>query len=228
MSQNKIIVAALYKFARIEDPGCFQSRLQNVCDAAGVFGTLLLASEGINGTVAGSRSGIDTVLAAIRTLPGCNDLEHKESHADVMPFHRMKVRIKKEIVTMGVPGIDPNRQVGEYVDPADWNDMISNPNVVVIDTRNDYEVEIGTFKGRGQSANDCVPRVSGLVSQTLHGCGQPNLCHVLHRRDPVRKGDVISQIGRNRRRVSSQGRHSEIPRDGSTGQKSVGGRVFRL
>lgn len=146
-NSDTIVVAALYQFAPFEHPEDHQRPLQEACAANEVFGTLLLAPEGINGTIAGSRSGIDTVLAAIGTLPGCADLEHKESHADKMPFHRMRVRLKKEIVTMGIPDIDPNHQVGNYVDPAHWNSLISDPNVVVIDTRNDYEVEIGTFKG---------------------------------------------------------------------------------
>lgn len=111
------------------------------------MGTLLLAKEGINGTIAGDRAGIDAVLAHVRALPGCSDLEWKESTASVAPFHRMKVRLKKEIVTMGQPDVDPVAQVGNYVDPADWNDLISAPDVAVIDTRNDYEVAIGTFEG---------------------------------------------------------------------------------
>lgn len=146
-TSNSFIVAALYRFSCLEHPEAHRRSLQEACDAARVCGTLLLAPEGINGTIAGSRHGIDAVLAAIRTLPGCADLEHKESRADKMPFHRMKVRLKKEIVTMGVSGIDPNQQVGDYVEPADWDTLICDPNVIVIDTRNDYEVEIGTFRG---------------------------------------------------------------------------------
>lgn len=111
------------------------------------MGTLLLAKEGVNGTIAGTREGIDAVLAHLRALPGCADLEWKESTATLPPFHRMKVRLKKEIVTMGQPDVDPVARVGNYVDPADWNDLISAPDVAVIDTRNDYEVAIGTFKG---------------------------------------------------------------------------------
>lgn len=144
---TRIIVAALYKFTRFEDPAAQQGPLQEACDEAGVCGTLLVASEGINGTIAGSRAGIDAALSAIRALPGCADLQYKESHAVRMPFHRMKVRLKKEIVTMGVPGIDPNKTVGDYVEPEHWNSLISDPETIVIDTRNDYEVEIGTFKG---------------------------------------------------------------------------------
>ncbi|MDA5194310.1 oxygen-dependent tRNA uridine(34) hydroxylase TrhO [Govanella unica] len=142
-----LVVAALYKFTRFTDVAALRAPLQAVCDSAGVKGTLLLAGEGINGTIAGTRDGIDSVLAAIRALPGCADLEHKESTAAEMPFYRMKVRLKKEIVTMGVPDIDPVYHVGTYIDPADWNALISDPGVIVIDTRNDYEVGIGSFKG---------------------------------------------------------------------------------
>lgn len=144
---HSIVVAALYQFTKLEDFAQYQAPLQSACEAADVYGTILLAHEGVNGTVSGTREGIDAVLAHIRTIPGCKELEVKESHADEMPFYRMKVRLKKEIVTMGVPDIDPNQTVGTYVDPADWNDLISDPNVIVIDTRNDYEVGIGTFKG---------------------------------------------------------------------------------
>ena len=108
-------------------------------------GTLLLAHEGINGTIAGTPEGIDAVLAAIRALPDCADVDVKLSTASTMPFHRMKVRLKREIVTMGQPDIDPRSVVGTYVEPQDWNALISDPDTIVIDTRNDYEVEVGTF-----------------------------------------------------------------------------------
>lgn len=141
------IAAALYKFTPLDDLPGIQAPLAKVCCDAGVKGTLLLANEGINGTIAGTREGIDAVLAHIRTLPGCADIEHKESPSPDMPFLRMKVRLKKEIVTMGVPTVDPTSTVGTYVDPEDWNALISDPDVVLIDTRNDYEVGIGTFEG---------------------------------------------------------------------------------
>ena len=142
-----LIVAALYKFAALPDFADYKNGIEAVCRAQGVKGTILLAAEGVNGTIAGSRAGIDAVLDHLRALPGCADLEHKESHAETMPFLRMKVRLKKEIVTMGVEGIDPTSTVGTYVEPEDWNALISDPDVVVIDTRNDYEVGIGTFEG---------------------------------------------------------------------------------
>ena len=141
------IVAALYHFTRFPDPAALRGPLLDVCNAHGTGGTLLLAKEGVNGTIAGSRAGIDAVLAHLRALPGCADLEHKESHSDTPPFNRMKVRLKKEIVTMGQPDVDPTAGTGHYVDPADWNELIKSPDVAVIDTRNDYEVAIGTFDG---------------------------------------------------------------------------------
>lgn len=142
-----IIVAALYKFTALPDFANRKAPLEAVCKANGVCGTILLANEGINGTIAGPRAGIDAALSHIRTIPGCADLEHKESHADTPPFHRMKVRLKREIVTMGEPGVDPNVTVGTYVDPADWNALMADPDTVVIDTRNAYETGIGMFDG---------------------------------------------------------------------------------
>ena len=141
------IVAALYHFTRFETPDAIKTPLSDVCAEHDVMGTLLLAREGINGTIAGTREGIDAVLAFIRALPGCADVEWKEAHSTVPPFIRMKVRLKKEIVTMGQPDVDPKARVGHYVSPEDWNDLIAQDDVAVIDTRNDYEVGIGTFKG---------------------------------------------------------------------------------
>ena len=140
-------IAALYHFTRFDDPAAMKPAMLEHCVAQGVKGTLLLAPEGINGTIAGPRAGIDAVLAYLRALPGCAGLEWKEATSDVPPFPRMKVRIKREIVTMGQPDVDPAAKVGNYVDAKDWNDLINSPDVAVIDTRNDYEVEIGTFDG---------------------------------------------------------------------------------
>jgi len=140
-------IAALYHFARFDDPATLRGPLFSLCQDNGISGILLLAKEGINGTIAGPRDGIDAVLAHIRSLPGCAELVHKESSSSYQPFGRLKVRLKKEIVTMGQPDVDPCAQVGNYVDPADWNDLIQSPDVAVIDTRNDYEVAIGTFEG---------------------------------------------------------------------------------
>ena len=140
-------VAALYHFTRLADYEQLKAPLQDMCDLLGIKGTLLLAYEGINGTVAGTDKAISALLEYLRADPRLAALEHKESRSEDMPFYRMKVRLKREIVTMGVDGVDPNEVVGTYVDPKDWNALITDPDVILIDTRNDYEVEIGTFKG---------------------------------------------------------------------------------
>lgn len=144
---SNIVVAALYKFASLPDYREMQLCYIEFCSTHHLYGTLLLAEEGINGTVAGTRAGIDALIAFLKTDARLADLEHKESYAQEMPFVRMKVKLKKEIVTLGVPGINPNNRVGIYVAPEDWNALISDPDVVVIDTRNGYECDIGTFRG---------------------------------------------------------------------------------
>lgn len=140
-------VAALYRFTPFDSPETLRQPLLDCCRREGVKGSLLIAREGINGTIAGSADGISRVLRHIRALPGCAELDWKESPAETMPFARMKVRLKREIVTMGQPQVDPLAGVGHYVEPEDWNALISAPDVAVIDTRNDYEVDIGTFRG---------------------------------------------------------------------------------
>jgi UPF0176 protein len=142
-----LIVATFYKFVELPDFAEKRLPLLSYCQAQEIRGTILLAKEGINATIAGSRAGIDAVLAFLRADPRLADLEAKESMAETMPFDRMKVRLKQEIVTFGQPNVDPTQQVGTYVDPQDWNRLISAPDVTVIDTRNQYEVSIGTFKG---------------------------------------------------------------------------------
>ncbi len=140
-------VAALYRFARFDAPNALRDPLATLCDALHIKGTLLLAREGINGTIAGSDAAIAEVLSHIRSLPSCDTLEVKFSRAAAMPFRRMKVRIKREIVTMGQPDIDPLTRAGNYVSPENWNALISDPGTILIDTRNDYEVAVGTFTG---------------------------------------------------------------------------------
>lgn len=144
--EHKIVVAALYQFAKLDDYIAIQPELLRVCQENKIKGTLLLAAEGINGTIAGTRAGIDAVKTYIATIPQLNSLEYKESSASKMPFFRLKVRLKKEIVTLGVPDVSPTKVVGTYVTPQEWNDIISDPETVVIDVRNDYEVKIGSFK----------------------------------------------------------------------------------
>jgi UPF0176 protein len=145
--QQPIIVAALYKFVTLDDCAQIREPLLDVCNDAGIKGTLLLACEGINGTISGTREGIDAVLAYLKSDPRFADIVHKESLDEQQPFYRMKVKLKKEIVTMGVDGIDPNRLVGSYIEPEQWNALISDPNVVLVDTRNEYEYNIGSFNG---------------------------------------------------------------------------------
>lgn len=146
MTNSQIVVCALYHFVRLDDYQSLQQPLLDVMLENRVKGTLLLANEGINGTIAGERAGIDAVLKWLKSDPRLKDLDHKESYDDTYPFYRSKVKLKKEIVTMGVEGIDPNRKVGTHVPASEWNALIADPEVLLIDTRNDYEVEIGSFQ----------------------------------------------------------------------------------
>lgn len=140
-------VAALYQFAPFDDPAALRAPLLALCDAQRICGTILLAGEGVNGTIAGSAAGVAAVVDHIRALPGCAALDVKYSAAAARPFQRLKVRLKKEIVTLKVAGIDPSRDVGTYVDPAHWNAVLDDPGTVVIDTRNAFEVRHGSFAG---------------------------------------------------------------------------------
>lgn len=143
---SKYVVCALYKFVTLENYKEIRQPLLDVMEQNDIKGTLLLANEGINGTVSGTREGVDKLLAWLNSDERLNPIVFKESYDEEQPFYRTKVKLKKEIVTMGVEGIDPLQTVGTYVKPEDWNDLISDPNVTVVDTRNDYEIEIGTFK----------------------------------------------------------------------------------
>ncbi|MDO7835815.1 rhodanese-related sulfurtransferase [Sphingobium sp. HBC34] len=139
-------VAALYRFTTFADPAAIAADLRPVCADLGVCGTLILAGEGINGTVAGSAGAIDALIAHLRALPGCADMDVKYAQAHAAPFARMKVKIKPEIVTLGAGDLDPARAAGTHLDPADWNALIADPDTIVIDTRNAYEVACGTFE----------------------------------------------------------------------------------
>ncbi|MGF1580164.1 MAG: rhodanese-related sulfurtransferase [Gemmataceae bacterium] len=143
---QSIVVAALYKFVHLPDFELLRDPLHEHGKSQDIVGTLLLAPEGINGTIAGSRDGIDSVLGFLKQDPRLADLLHKESYTGDMPFHRFKVKLKSEIVTMGVSGLDPATETGQHVDPAEWNRLITDPEVLVIDTRNQYECDIGTFQ----------------------------------------------------------------------------------
>ncbi len=142
-----MIAAAFYKFVPLPDYTALKPSLLAFCEQRGVKGTILLAAEGINGTIAGEAASVREVLDYLRSDPRLADLEHKESGAARKPFYRMKVRLKREIVTMGVPTVDPTKLVGTYVKPEDWNRLIADPDVLVVDVRNDYEVALGTFEG---------------------------------------------------------------------------------
>ena len=143
---TQYVTCALYKFVALPNYGSIRHPLLKVMTDNQVYGTLLLASEGINGTISSTRAGIDAVLNWLSQQPGLENIDTKESFDKEIPFYRTKVKLKKEIVTMGVEGIDPRQVLGTYVKPQDWNNLISDPEVLVVDTRNDYEVEIGTFK----------------------------------------------------------------------------------
>lgn len=147
MASPPFTLAALYQFTHFEDPALLKGPLLAKCNEWGMMGTLLLANEGINGTIAGAKKSVEHVIKHIRSLPGCTNLDVKFSTAVKPPFSRMKIRLKQEIVTMGEPAIDPRISVGHYVSPKDWNELISDPETLVIDTRNSYEVSTGTFKG---------------------------------------------------------------------------------
>lgn len=140
-------IAAFYKFTELADYAAWQRPLVDLCESNQILGTVLLASEGINGTIAGSADGVGSVLNHIRSDPRTADLPVKFATADTPPFHRLKVRLKNEIVSLGVGPVDSEHNTGNKVSPMDWNDLISDPNVVLVDTRNDYEYAVGTFEG---------------------------------------------------------------------------------
>ena len=147
MTSFPIAVSAFYKFVALADFAELRQPILDACRGLGIRGSILLAAEGINGTIAGEPQKLTQAMGFLRSLPPFANLESKESHADSMPFGKMKVRLKKEIVTMGVPGVDPNALVGSYIAPQDWNALISDPEVLVIDTRNHFEFEAGSFAG---------------------------------------------------------------------------------
>lgn len=166
---GSITIAALYHFAPVAEPSVLRAQLAAFCEAHALKGTLLLAAEGINGTVAGSSEAIERLLAYLRDWPGFEPLEAKCSWAAEPPFHRMKVKLKREIVTMGVPGVDPRHLVGSYVDAAEWNALLKDPEVLVIDTRNDYEVAIGSFERAVSPNTRSFREFPGYVQTELAG-----------------------------------------------------------
>ncbi len=161
------VVIAFYKFVELPDYEVIRAPMYEACRENDVKGTILLASEGINGMLAGPREGIDVVLAHLHADPRLADLEHKESFSDELPFKRLRVRIKREIITMGDNSIDPREAVGEYVTPKDWNALISDPEVLLLDTRNDYEVNLGTFEGALDPDTESFRQFSSYVEKNL-------------------------------------------------------------
>ena len=164
---SKYIVCAMYKFVALENFEAMRQPLLSAMESNGIKGTLLLASEGINGTVSGTREGIDGLLQYLNADERINPISCKESLHEEQPFYRTKVKLKKEIVTMGVEGIDPRKTVGPYVKPSDWNALISDPDVTVIDTRNGYEIEIGTFKHAIDPKTETFREFPEYVAKTL-------------------------------------------------------------
>jgi UPF0176 protein len=147
MESHDQVVATFYKFVKLSDYAAWQQPLLRYCQAHQLKGTIVLAAEGINGSLAGSPERIDSLLACLRSDPRLKDLEHKQAWVNAPPFERMKVKLKKEIVPLGIPHIDPSLRSGTYVKPQDWNRLLSDPDVLLIDTRNEYEVTVGSFKG---------------------------------------------------------------------------------
>jgi UPF0176 protein len=181
---QRYLTLALYKFVPLPDFADLRAPLLALCNARQVKGTLLLAAEGINGTIAGAPESVRAVLAHLQVDARFASLQAKESWSCEPPFLRMKVRLKKEIVTLGVPGVSPTQMAGQYVKPHDWNALISDPDVLVVDTRNDYEVAIGTFAGavdpRIKTFADLPAWVArqeqagGLLNPEAAGDGQPD------------------------------------------------------
>ncbi|HEY9626697.1 MAG TPA: rhodanese-related sulfurtransferase [Coleofasciculaceae cyanobacterium] len=169
------VVATFYKFVALPDCAQMRSPLLKFCQEQDVRGTILLAQEGINGTIASSRAAIDAVLAYLRSDDRLSDLEFKESVADTLPFERMKVKVKQEIVTLGMPEVNPSEQAGTYVDPQDWNRLITDPEVIVIDTRNSYEVKIGTFQNAKNPETSSFRDFPGYVQNTLNPVTHPKV-----------------------------------------------------
>jgi len=165
--RNDVIIAALYKFVHLKDYRELRAPLLDFCRTHSIKGTLLLAEEGINGTVAADRAATDALLKHLRADPRLADLEHKEAIAPAIPFYRMKVKLKKEIVTLGVPDIDPTSASGIRIDPQYWNELINDPEVLLIDTRNYYEYEIGTFTNAVSPGTDAFTEFPAWVNHYL-------------------------------------------------------------
>ena len=167
ITPDTVVICALYKFVSLPDFRDIREPLLNFCMAQGIKGTLLLALEGINGTVSGSRQAIELMLDYLRNDPRLNELDYKLSFDEEQPFYRMKVKLKKEIVTMGLQGVDPKKVVGTYVEPKDWNELIRDPDVTLVDTRNYYEYDIGTFEGAINPETETFREFPAYVAEQL-------------------------------------------------------------
>lgn len=167
MSEPAYGIAAFYKFRRLADPAAIRPVLLEELRKLKVKGSVLLAPEGVNGTISAVPGNLSRALAAIRTCCGLNELESTLSYHDHRPFLRLKVKIKKEIVTIGDVPADPNARVGEYVEPKDWNALISDPDVIVIDTRNSYEFGVGSFRNAIDPGTESFSQFPNWVRQNL-------------------------------------------------------------
>ena len=160
-------VATFYRFAKLDDCEEFRESLQKRCIESDVLGTIILATEGINATISGPKEGVDNVLAFLRSNERLADMQHRECPTERLTFHRLRIIIRPEIVTLGDPTVNPNEASGEYVSPEEWNELISDPEVKLIDTRNDYEVELGTFKGAIDPKTTAFGEWDDYVKQNL-------------------------------------------------------------
>ena len=170
-----LLVATFYQFTPLEDPASMREGIEESCRTHEVLGTILLATEGINATIAGPYSGVLAVIDELREDPRLSELTWQESTAGDQPFKRMRVRLKKEIVTLGVPGIDPNRSRGTYVEPEDWNSLINEPDMILIDTRNDYEVSIGSFETAINPGVDSFSELTDWLDERIKTGEQPRV-----------------------------------------------------
>lgn len=164
---HEVVIATLYHFVDLDDAAGLRQQVIELCAAHEIKGTLLIAPEGINGTLAASRHGIDALLDALRADPRFANLRHQETYAAEPPFKRTKIRLKREIVTFGVKDANPNIRVGQYVHPLEWNALITDPEIIVIDTRNDYEFEIGTFEGAIDPKTENFGQFPAYVEENL-------------------------------------------------------------
>jgi UPF0176 protein len=222
-------VAALYRFAAFDDPAALRAPLLVLCADAGLRGTLLLASEGINGTVAGPAGGIARLIGHIRALPGCADLDVKYSRADTMPFGQMKVRVKPEIVTLGAGALDPAANAGIHVEPRDWNALIADPDTVLIDTRNAYEVGIGSFDGAldpDTRAFREFPAWIDALAEKLEADGRrPKIAMFCTGGIRCEKSTAYARLQRG---LSSQGRHLALSGGSAAGRQPLDRRMLRV